>query len=43
MGNPADWFIGRRGWLDCVRLGFVHRKREIVPSGTMSAEVPDPR
>jgi hypothetical protein len=24
MGNPAHAFVGRRGWLDRVRLGVVH-------------------
>lgn len=24
MGNPAQAFVGRRGWLDRVRLGIVH-------------------
>ena len=30
MGNPAHSFIGRRGWLDRVRLGIVHRERRLL-------------
>jgi hypothetical protein len=29
MGNPAHAFVGRRGWLDRVRLGIVHRRRRL--------------
>ena len=29
LGNPAHSFIGRRGWLDRVRLGIVHRERRL--------------
>jgi hypothetical protein len=29
MGNPAHAFLGRRGWLDRVRLGIVHDRRRL--------------
>ena len=29
MGNPAHAFVGRRGWLDRVRLGIVHDERRL--------------
>jgi hypothetical protein len=29
MGNPAHSFVGRRGWLDRVRLGIVHHERRL--------------
>ncbi len=29
IGNPAHSFVGRRGWLDRVRLGIVHRERRL--------------
>ena len=29
MGNPAHAFIGRRGWLDRVRLAIVHREQRL--------------
>ena len=29
MGNPAHSFVGRRGWLDRVRLGIVHHDRKL--------------
>ena len=29
MGNPAHAFVGRRGWLDRVRLGLVHNERRL--------------
>ena len=29
MGNPAHAFLGRRGWLDRVRLGIVHDQRRL--------------
>jgi hypothetical protein len=29
MGNPAHSFVGRRGWLDRVRLGVVHGERRL--------------
>jgi hypothetical protein len=29
MGNPAHSFVGRRGWLDRVRLGIVHQNRKL--------------
>jgi hypothetical protein len=29
MGNPAHSFVGRRGWLDRVRLGIVHGERKL--------------
>jgi hypothetical protein len=31
MGNPAHAFVGRRGWLDRVRLGIVHDERRLFP------------
>ena len=29
MGNPAHAFVGRRGWLDHVRLGIVHYEQRL--------------
>jgi hypothetical protein len=29
MGNPANAFLGRRGWLDRVRLGIVHYEQRL--------------
>jgi hypothetical protein len=29
MGNPAYAFVGRRGWLDRVRLGIVHYEQRL--------------
>ena len=29
MGNPAHAFVGRRGWLDRVRLGIVHGEQRL--------------
>jgi predicted aspartyl protease len=29
MGNPAHAFVGRRGWLDRVRLGIVHYEQKL--------------
>lgn len=29
MGNPAGAFLGRRGWLDRVRLGIVHYEQKL--------------
>jgi hypothetical protein len=29
MGNPAHAFVGRRGWLDRVRLGIVHSEQRL--------------
>lgn len=29
IGNPAHSFIGRRGWLDRVRMGIVHHERRL--------------
>jgi hypothetical protein len=29
MGNPAHAFVGRRGWLDRVRLGIVHYEQRL--------------
>lgn len=29
MGNPAHSFVGRRGWLDRIRLGIVHHDRRL--------------
>ena len=29
MGNPAHAFLGRRGWLDRVRIGIVHDRRRL--------------
>jgi hypothetical protein len=29
MGNPAHAFVGRRGWLDRVRLGLVHYEQKL--------------
>jgi hypothetical protein len=29
MGDPAHAFLGRRGWLDHVRLGIVHDQRRL--------------
>jgi hypothetical protein len=34
MGNPAHAFVGRRGWLDRVRLGVVHYEHVAHPSDT---------
>ena len=30
--NPANAFVGRRGWLDRVRLGLVHYEQDIYLS-----------
>jgi len=30
MGNPAHAFVGRRGWLDRVRLGIVHYEQRLL-------------
>ena len=30
MGNPAHAFLGRRGWLDRVRLGIVHYEQRLL-------------
>ncbi len=30
MGNPARAFVGRRGWLDRVRLGIVHYEQRLL-------------
>jgi hypothetical protein len=30
MGNPAHAFVGRRGWLDRVRLGIVHYEQWLL-------------
>jgi hypothetical protein len=30
MGNPANAFVGRRGWLDRVRLGVVHYEQRLL-------------
>jgi hypothetical protein len=30
MGNPARGFVGRRGWLDRVRLGIVHYDQRLL-------------
>ncbi len=29
IGNPAFAFVGRRGWLDRVRLGIEHSRRTL--------------
>jgi hypothetical protein len=29
IGNPAHAFVGRRGWLDHVRLGIVHFEQRL--------------
>jgi hypothetical protein len=29
IGNPAHAFVGRRGWLDRVRLGIVHYEQKL--------------
>jgi hypothetical protein len=29
-GNPAHAFLGRRGWLDRVRLGIVHYEQTLL-------------
>jgi predicted aspartyl protease len=29
MGNPAHAFIGRRGWLDHLRLGIAHYEQRL--------------
>lgn len=29
MGNPSSAFLGRRGWLDHVRLGVVHYEQRL--------------
>jgi len=29
MGNPVHAFLGRRGWLDHVRVGIVHDQRRL--------------
>jgi hypothetical protein len=29
MGNPAHAFVGRRGWLDRIRLGIVHYEQRL--------------
>jgi hypothetical protein len=29
MGDPAHAFVGRRGWLDRVRLGIVHSEQRL--------------
>jgi predicted aspartyl protease len=34
MGNPAHSFVGRRGWLDRVRLGIVHHERRLLLGNT---------
>jgi hypothetical protein len=28
-GNPANAFLGRRGWLDRVRLGIIHYEQSL--------------
>ena len=28
-GNPAHAFVGRRGWLDRIRLGLVHYEQAL--------------
>jgi hypothetical protein len=30
IGNPAYAFVGRRGWLDRVRLGIVHHEQRLL-------------
>jgi hypothetical protein len=30
MGNPSHAFVGRRGWLDRVRLGIVHYEQRLL-------------
>jgi hypothetical protein len=30
MGNPAHAFVGRRVWLDRVRLGIVHYEQRLL-------------
>ncbi|HKD08055.1 MAG TPA: hypothetical protein VKB79_19295 [Bryobacteraceae bacterium] len=30
MGNPAHAFVGRRGWLDRVRIGIVHYEQKLL-------------
>ena len=34
MRNPAHAFVGRRGWLDHVRLGIVHDERRFYLGNT---------
>jgi hypothetical protein len=29
MGNPAHAFVGRRGWLDRLRLGIIHYEQRL--------------
>jgi hypothetical protein len=29
MANPAHAFVGRRGWLDRVRVGIVHYEQKL--------------
>jgi hypothetical protein len=32
MDNPAHAFVGRRGWLDRIRLGIVHYEQRLLLS-----------
>jgi hypothetical protein len=29
-GNPSNAFLGRRGWLDRVRLGIIHYEQQLL-------------